>query len=73
MNTLLYFVRHPDGGTSYWKIEPFGKSSFVMVQFLSASGTIRQVFPMLKTKTQPMIEKARASGLSVTLVTEIAQ
>lgn len=71
--TLLYFVRHPEGGTSYWKVEPVGETSFVMVQFLSASGAIKQVFPMLKTKTQPMIEKARAAGLSVTLVPETVQ
>lgn len=66
----LYFIRHQDGASSYWKIEPVAKSTFVMVSFLSATGRLKQAFPMQATRVQPMLEAARKTELSITLVPE---
>lgn len=66
----LYFVKHPDGESSYWKIEPIKSTTFVMVSFLSATGSLKQAFPMRQTRVQPMLEAARRTELSITLVPE---
>lgn len=68
--TKLYFIRHQDGASSYWKIEPIAKTTFVMVSFLSATGRLRQAFPMQATRVQPMLDAARKTELTITLVTE---
>lgn len=66
----LYFVRHQDGASSYWKFEPVKSTTFVMCSFLSASGQLKQAFPMQATRVQPMLEAARKTELTITLVTE---
>lgn len=73
MKKLVYSVTAQDGSFGFWEISPIPRSDFAMVSFLNASKVCKQAFPMLKTRIQPMIEKARSTELSVLLVQENQQ